>query len=401
MSKQADYLTRNARRFLMAEFSWNFARTLPHAVLTIYLLNSGISLAKIAILQSVFMIAAMVTEFPSGILADRYSRKSLYLISIVLILVSYVLMGFFSSHFIILFTAYILYGLSMALKSGTLDADIVLECRENQLDVRHFSVANSYIMSFSSLFGGFLGSVFYSFYKNKVYIISIICFFAAFMIGSTCYVAKQRIEERIRENKSLKSELKEGIELIRGHAQLRTLILLFALTALFLQPFFQYWQVLYKSKGVPVALFGTIYVLFQLCNIAASFMYKKIKESYLVYGGIIIAIPAAFILSSFFQNGLVIVFPVVVFLFYIYNQHLDVVRKKISPSGHISAYFSLIGTVENVASMISLFLMALAIEHWGIQWAYSILFVIFAVLTIVLSYKQRGSMYHCSHQSGV
>lgn len=103
------------------------------------------------------MIVAMVTEFPSGIWADLFGRKQIYMAAVVTLFCSYLLIGFFSDHFIVILFAYVLYGLSVALKSGTLEAEVVLEFEKEQRDIKAYSVASSYVMSISSIARRFAG----------------------------------------------------------------------------------------------------------------------------------------------------------------------------------------------------------------------------------------------------
>ncbi|WP_270329263.1 hypothetical protein [Streptococcus infantarius] len=45
--------------------------------MTVILLAKGLSLSQILIIQSAYSIAIVLFEFPSGLLADNYSRKNL------------------------------------------------------------------------------------------------------------------------------------------------------------------------------------------------------------------------------------------------------------------------------------------------------------------------------------
>ena len=186
MTKNIKYLTRNAKLVCAADFFWNLGRTFPHAILTIFLLEQGFDLVQIATLQSVFMIVAMVTEFPSGIWADLFGRKQIYMAAVVTLFCSYLLIGFFSDHFIVILFAYVLYGLSVALKSGTLEAEVVLEFEKEQRDIKAYSVASSYVMSISSIAGGLLGSLFYEKMHSYMYAISLMLFVLAFLMAALC-----------------------------------------------------------------------------------------------------------------------------------------------------------------------------------------------------------------------
>ena len=79
------------------------------------------------------MVVVMFAEFPSGVVADIFSRKTIYILSILVNFFSYIIIGFCKGNFILLIIAYILYGLALALKSGTLDAEIVLEYRKEEV----------------------------------------------------------------------------------------------------------------------------------------------------------------------------------------------------------------------------------------------------------------------------
>ena len=73
-----------------------------------------------------------------------------------------------------LILAWGIYGVSMAMKSGTLDNEIILEYREAQKDIRNIVNAQSYALSISSIIGTFLGSILYPYIHTYIYILSLI-----------------------------------------------------------------------------------------------------------------------------------------------------------------------------------------------------------------------------------
>lgn len=79
----------NRTVYLSSLFLYNFARVLPHAILTVILLNKGLTVSQIAIVQSFYMLATTMFEFPSGFLTDIWSEKIMYQLSLILIGVSY------------------------------------------------------------------------------------------------------------------------------------------------------------------------------------------------------------------------------------------------------------------------------------------------------------------------
>lgn len=371
------------KKVCLADFFWNLGRTLPHAILTVFLLYQGSSLTQIALLQSIYMVVVMFTEFPSGVWADRFSRKKIYLLSLIILLLAYLLIGFYSTNYIILCIAYALYGLSVSLKSGTLEADAVLELTEQQKPIKEFSVILSYVTNVSSIIGGLCGSFLYSFFLNKIYFVSIILFAISFIIALSCGFVK---EERNAGALSLKSELKDGYEIIKESDILKYILLLFGIMTLFLQPFYQYWQVLYDENNVPEAYFGIIYVIFQLCGIIGTYIYKHCFNNKKFNAGIIlIIIPLVYALGLLIPNGTTISLILAVIVFNIYSIHIDVVQKENAPAEHISSFFSLAGTVDNIFSIISLFIMAFLTESIGVEQAYLVEFALFACFAIIVT----------------
>ena len=106
----------------------NLALTVPHAILTPLLLDKGLSLSQILLVQAGFSIAVLLFEFPSGSIADMISRRTLYFISR-LVFCAFFLLVIFGHGFPLMLLAWIIYGLATALESGTLDAGRAQQAR--------------------------------------------------------------------------------------------------------------------------------------------------------------------------------------------------------------------------------------------------------------------------------
>ena len=155
-------INKNILLFYLAYVCMVISISLPHAVLTVLLLKKGLSLSQILIVQSVYSFTILVSEYPSGLLADLYSKKKLFLISkVCLIVMFFLIMKGNSLIFMIL--AWIFYGLSTALDSGTIDAEIIntLKYKNNDSKVARF-ISNINRLDFISLIiGGSIGSWLY------------------------------------------------------------------------------------------------------------------------------------------------------------------------------------------------------------------------------------------------
>lgn len=71
-----DSLNTQIKSFLTGNFMYNFSRVLPHAILSVILLDKGFSISQISLIQSIFMIAALIMEIPSGIISDIITEKT-------------------------------------------------------------------------------------------------------------------------------------------------------------------------------------------------------------------------------------------------------------------------------------------------------------------------------------
>lgn len=382
-------LTRNAKKVCMADFFWNLGRTFPHAILTIFLMRQGCTLTQLAVLQSIYMVVAMLTEFPSGIWADVFSRKLIYLLSLVVLFLSYLSIGFFSNNFTVLCVSYALYGLSVSLKSGTLEAEVILELSQSEEHIKEYSIISSYLLSISSIMGGLIGSFLYPYLYENIYIISLFLFSTAFFFALSCsFGGKRAVSQSGRH--SLYKEIVEGLSIIRDSKALRYILGLLAVSMLFTQPFFQYWQVLYQNSNVPEQYFGLIYILFQLCSVIGTAIYGRLKVRNQQSIVILAIIPVIYGMISLFPWVSLVALPLSVITFYVYGMHLDVLQKQHAPPRHISSFLSLSGTIQNIASIASLFIMASCINKIGIKWAYFIVFILFALSAGILQLLLNG-----------
>lgn len=107
-------ITRNTFVYLLANFLVTVAYSMPHSILTVILLSKGLSLSQILIVQSAYSIAIVLCEFPSGLIADNYSRKNIYSLSKLFLIVMFLIV-LFSNNFYLIFAAWFCYGIASAL----------------------------------------------------------------------------------------------------------------------------------------------------------------------------------------------------------------------------------------------------------------------------------------------
>lgn len=367
---------------------FNLGRTLPHAILTIFLLDSGMSLVQVTYIQIIFMFTVFILEIPSGYIGDHWSRKNLYMISILLILASYLLIYFWHDNFYMLIIAWIFYGASSAMNSGTLDNEIINQMKFKNLDIKKMIIYSSYTVSISSMTGALLGSFLYLYIHQSIYIISLVFFVLSFLLSlpfkSTQTFKKKSkvIDKKTSFIYDLKNVIKDPI--------IQNFMIIFFLMSFFLQPYYQYWQVLFDNKGVSIGLFGLMYIVFQFASILGNYLYDKInyKEIYTL-----IILFLLFVLSTFgfyLENIYIFIgiFITMLVLFTVYFQHINFELKKYSKEDNISTITSFTGTSNNLGAFLFLFSFTITINQMSLESNYVLYFIIFAIGSIIINIKR-------------
>lgn len=371
------------RVYYISFFLFNFGRTIPHAILTIFLLSRGLSLDKIALLQISYMIAVILIEFPSGLICDLFNRKIPYIISLIFIFISYTIIYYYSD-FNILLLAWFLYGASMAMFSGSIDNDLINEIKEKELNLKKFNVNISYISNISGMLGAFLGSLMYFKIYSNIYFFSLICFLLSLF---SCFFIKQDKKNIMKGNIRKKYiEMNKGIKNIFKNISLIRIILLISATSLFTQIFYQYWQILYERKNIPSTSFGYVYSIFSISSIIGAYIFEKVRyKNY--YNYIIFSIMLILsIIVLIYSKGLIffIMFPLIIIIYSIYASHISLEMKKIVPSTIISSTTSLTGVLTNLTSVLSLLIISSIVNIIKIELVYIYMIVSFICINIIL-----------------
>ena len=109
----------NIKRIYLYELFHSFMPI--YAVSALLFQSNGIDVFQISLLLAINTIPCIVLEIPSGILADRWSRKNLLVIASLLKALGFTC-WLISSHFFMYAIGYICWGISSAFCSGTKEA---------------------------------------------------------------------------------------------------------------------------------------------------------------------------------------------------------------------------------------------------------------------------------------
>ncbi|MDK8701050.1 MFS transporter [Corynebacterium pseudodiphtheriticum] len=385
-----------ATPFFAAELLMNLALTVPHAVLTPLLLDKGLSLSQILLVQAGFSVAVLLFEFPSGSIADMISRRTLYFISR-LVFCIFFLMVIFGHGFPLMLLAWIIYGLATALESGTLDAALINNAKNRQRpagtvgEPDHVESRISWLVRkegqsayLGMMIGSTIGALLYLSVGASIYFISvgatvisvvtIALFFripeqhkvatvggneSAASIGENeagASVDKQdaaRIGGARRLWQELRSHARATVEEMRDSAALRQFLLLAVIAQAFLQLHFQLWQAVGLEKGFGESHLLFLYLLFIGMAFGASFIRPEVlfQRRALVVAGVV-AFPGLAWLSYLVDGWVYLVFyGALAFLLIVFANYSAFGVRRASSVERIGAVTSLVGIVGRIGAI--------------------------------------------------
>lgn len=395
-----------ATPFFAAELLMNLALTVPHAILTPLLLDKGLSLSQILLVQAGFSIAVFF-EFPSGSIADMISRRTLYFISR-LVFCAFFLLVIFGHGFPLMLLAWIIYGLATALESGTLDAALINNAKNRQgaagtvgaPDTQsaagptapdHVESRISWLVRkegqsayLGMMIGSTIGALLYLSVGANIYFISvgatvisvvtIALFFripeqhkvatvggneAGASVGGNETAASvdkhdaARIGGARRLWQELRSHARATVEEMRNSAALRQFLLLAVVAQAFLQLHFQLWQAVGLEKGFGESHLLFLYLLFIGMAFGASFIRPEVlfRRRGLVVAAVV-AFPGLAWLSYLVDGWVYLVFyGALAFLLIVFANYSAFGVRRASSVERIGAVTSLVGVVGRIGAI--------------------------------------------------
>lgn len=381
-------MTRNTFVYFLSNFLVTVAYSMPHSILTVILLAKGLTLSQILLIQSAYSIAIVLFEFPSGLLADNYSRKNLYSLSKVFLIVMFLIV-LFSSNFYLIFLAWFCYGIAAALDSGTLDAYIInqlkLAGRENEL--QRFLALSNRLEIVGLLLGSSLGGILYQFIGINIYVLGTVFLVASTLISF--FLFRERIKSTDLQESHvsvLKNQIRNSFKELRKQPRLSLILIFDFLSQIFFQTHFQLWQSFFLSKGISSHYFPAFYIAFQVITL---FSYSINIEGIKKYKGIIKWSPLIIFLPlTFFSSYLGIFLPayfIFIFVFYVIEFILNYQFNKMVSIENISSLVSFKSTVSRIGSILLLCVLSFMVKITAVEMVMAINFMTSLLLLAVLA----------------
>jgi len=381
-------IKRNTLVFLLSNFLVSVAYSLPHSILTVILLAKGLSLSQILIIQSAYSIAIVLFEFPSGLLADNYSRKNLYSLSKLFLIIMFLIV-LFSNQFYLIFAAWFCYGISAALDSGTLDAYIInqLKLAHREAELRKFLALSNRLEIVGLLLGSSLGGILYHFIGINIYVLGTVFLVASTLI-SFFFFKETTKSESLQDSHVmvLKKQITDSFKELRKQPRLSLILIFDFLTQIFFQTHFQLWQSFFLSKGIDSQYFPFFYITFQVITL---FSYSINIDGVKKYAGVLKFSPLIVFLPLTFFLGKIEIFLtayfIFVFVFYVIEFILNYQFNKMVSVENISSLISFKSTVSRIGSVLLLCILSFMVKQMSVSAVMAINFMLSLILLAVLS----------------
>ncbi|GAA7306820.1 HP1165 family MFS efflux transporter [Helicobacter pylori] len=381
-------LRKNILAYYGANFLLIIAQSLPHAILTPLLLSKGLSLSEILLVQTFFSFCVLVAEYPSGVLADLMSRKNLFLVSNVFLIASFSFVLFFDS-FILMLLAWGLYGLYSACSSGTIEASLITDIKENKKDLSKFLAKNNQITYLGMIIGSSLGSFLYLKVHAMLYIVGI---FLIMLCALTIIIYFKEKEADFKSQKSLKllkEQVKGSLKELKDNPKLKILLVGHLITPVFFMSHFQMWQAYFLKQGIKEQYLFMFYTAFQVISILIHFLKAKNYSQKITLSSLLVLLSVSPLLLSNIPYCFIGVYALMVAFFTYMSYCLGYQFSKFVSKNNISSLSSLLSSCVRVVSVLILSLSSLELRYFSPLTIITMHFALTLIMLFFFLYKAK------------
>lgn len=266
----------------------------------------GITFTQVMILQAIFTFSVFLLEIPTGVVADRFGRKSSLILAGLMGGIGFLVYATYPSFWIFALSEFIL-AISVSLLSGADQAmiyDSLREIKKEKTSKKIFGRLNS-LGLFALMIAAPLGSLIAKYYGLRIIMIFMIIPHI-FMIFVGFTFKEPEIGRKIAKKRNYIATLKKGAAYFKNHKILRLIAIDYVTIGVL--AFFLVWVYQYKlqSLNVDIGYFGIVHaaiVLVQIIILNTFVNFEKLfggKRNYLFYSSLLTGI--GFITIAFAQT---------------------------------------------------------------------------------------------------
>lgn len=239
--------------------------------------DSGLNALQISMLLMVWAVTSFVLEVPSGVLADKYSRKNILFLAELARITGY-LFWLLMPNFLGFLIGFVLWGVKSAFTSGTFEAIVFDELKANGQE-RQYTKIQGIIQSLGYLafiFAGIGASLAISFGYGFVLVISMLSLalssFAILLLPKSKSIGSTREKEYFKL-------LKEGLRFSLKTPAILNVIVFIALGQALFGALDEYWSIFANQVGLSKQWLGIFFVIYGLVQAASSLIAYKFEKA--------------------------------------------------------------------------------------------------------------------------
>jgi len=236
--------------------------------------NSGLTVAEISVLFFAWSFTTFVLEIPSGVLADKFDRKTILVLSQLLRIVGYSVWLFFPTFWGYL-VGFVLWGIKSAFTSGTFEAYLYDSLKSHGSESQ-FAKFFGRIKSLSFL-AIFFSAICASFLPEGNFLVILGASLIALVISSLAALNLPRAA-KIKSTGEVRylQLLKQGLVLVARKKELFWAVAFLAIIVGFMAVD-EYLSLYAVNVGLPVKLLGGYLAIYSLVQALSSLLSHKVK----------------------------------------------------------------------------------------------------------------------------
>lgn len=375
----------NISKNIKIDYTYRFLASfnISTAIWVLYLSFKGMSLAQIGLIEGIFHITGLISEVPSGALADLLGRKKSIVIGRVLSLISSIML-LFSNSFMMFSIAFIISALSYNLNSGSEEALVydtlkLLGKEDEYLKVNgRLSLIIEIAQGLAVFVGGYLANKSFPLSYSFAVLIGI------FTLGVSLLFKEVVPLENKKERVSFKRHFKEVFELLRSNKKLVNFLLFFSSIYSFSATVYFYSQKHLSNMGYSTFEISIIFLINGGVSAIGAIISSKLYEKY--KNKVILIIP---ILLSLFMAIVSITSGSMLFLSIWIASFLTAIMQPITSnivnSVIESRYRATIISVESMFYSLSMIILFPISGFIGDNFSLEMTFIILGILSLILS----------------
>lgn len=239
--------------------------------------DKGLNPLQISILLMVCTGVSFLLEVPSGVLADKYSRKNILFGAELVRIVGYAF-WLLMPNFLGFLIGFVFWGIKCAFTSGTFEALVYDELKANNEEDKYIKIQGivQCLHYIAYIFAGIGASLAISFGYSFVLLISMLSLLVSSI--SIFLLPKAKISQSTGEKKYFKL-LKEGLTFSTKTPSVLSIMIFISLAQALFGALDEYWSIFANQSGLTKQMLGIFFVIYGLVQALASVIAYKFEKS--------------------------------------------------------------------------------------------------------------------------